>query len=103
RQPRPRLPRPADRGQDPAPDPAGAARPAHPLGPPLDAAPARRLALGPLVHHGAGAAALHPVPDLTTHHDPGGSRSAPRRPAPPCPIPVGPRPTAPGDPPIKHP
>ena len=36
----------------------------------LAAAPARRLAVGPLVHHGAGSAALHPVPDLTAprHH-----------------------------------
>jgi hypothetical protein len=61
--------RPADRRQDPAPDLARAARPAHPLRPPADAAPARRLAVGPLVHHGAGAAGLHPVPDLTAHVD----------------------------------
>jgi hypothetical protein len=35
---------------------------AHPLGAAVDAAPARPLAVGPLVHHDAGAAALHPVP-----------------------------------------
>ena len=62
RHPGPGRPRPADRGQDPAPHPAGAARPAHPLHPAVDAAPARRLAVGPLVHHGARAAALHPYP-----------------------------------------
>jgi Transposase DDE domain group 1 len=33
--------------------------------PPADPASARRLAVGPLVRHGAGSAALHPVPDLT--------------------------------------
>jgi hypothetical protein len=37
----------------------------------VDAAPARRLAVGALVPDGAGAAALYPVPDLTAHrgHD----------------------------------
>jgi Transposase DDE domain group 1 len=70
RQPRPGQPRPADRRQDAPADLARATRPAHPLRPPLEAAPARRLAVGPLVHHGAGAAALHPPPDLTApgHH-----------------------------------
>jgi hypothetical protein len=38
---------------------------AHPLRAAMDAAPAHRMALGALVHHGAGAAALHPAPDLT--------------------------------------
>jgi hypothetical protein len=65
RQHRPRLPRPADRRQDAPADPAAPTGSTHLLRPPADAAPARRLAVGPLVHHGAGAAALHPVPDLT--------------------------------------
>jgi hypothetical protein len=56
--------------QDAAPDTAHAARPAHPLRAAVDAAPTRRLAVGPLIHHGAGSAALHPLPDLTArpHH-----------------------------------
>ena len=44
-----------------------AARPAHPLGPPLEAAPARRLAVGTHLPDGAGPAALYPAtrPDRT--------------------------------------
>ena len=41
----------AGRRQDAAPEPAHPARPAHPLRPPMAAAPARRLAMGPLLHH----------------------------------------------------
>jgi Transposase DDE domain group 1 len=54
-------PRAAGR-QDAAPDAAHAARPAHPLRAAVEVAPTRRLAVGPLVHHGAGSAALHPYP-----------------------------------------
>ena len=65
RQARPGQPPRAAGRQDAAPHAACAARPAHPLRAAVDAAPTRRLAVGSLVHHGAGAAALHPLPDLT--------------------------------------
>jgi hypothetical protein len=42
-------PRGAGGGQDPAPDPAGPARPHHPLRQRMQAAPARRLAVGGVV------------------------------------------------------
>ena len=45
-------------------------RPAHPHGTPLGAAPARTLAMGALVHHGARQAALHPTPRRLTHPSP---------------------------------
>jgi hypothetical protein len=62
---RARRPRPADRRQDPAPHPASPAWAAHPLRPPLEAASARRLAMGAHLPGGTGPAALHPAPHLT--------------------------------------
>ncbi len=62
---RPGRPRGAGGRQDAAPDPAGPARPRHPLRPTMEAAPARRLAVGGVVRAGAGAAALHRRRHLT--------------------------------------
>lgn len=59
--------------------------------------------MGALVHHGARPAALHPAPDLITHHhDHGDCRLAPRQPLPRWPTRVGRRPTTGTAPSIKH-
>ena len=74
--------------KNPAPHPPQPARPDHPLRQAMDAAPARRLAVGGVVCAGAGSAALHrlrhltgPAAPRTTQTHPGQRQPARARPA----------------------